>query len=192
MKIDLIRLTPTHWQRCVSDFRDIRKGWLRKISCRIRNAMFNILHEIFKSHPFLMSGRCWQGYGAKRIKSNFADRGSSGTRFGAPLYYLKSGILFSFLQKHRFWEVFLQRYEVFGLIQPFCCRVIFLFAQVNPWFAEAKQSIASWIKAYRRSKCIPATKCRHATRPTIPTELLKLCLTNLLQTTLLTTTPCNP
>ena len=60
-----------------------------KISCRISNTMYDILQEILQSYPLLMSRKfethgC-QWYGVKRIKSSFADKGNSGTRFGAPL-----------------------------------------------------------------------------------------------------------
>ena len=64
-KIDLICLTPCHWQPCVSKFCDIRKGWLCKLSFRISNAMCDywtsiierllIQQEILLSHPFPMS-----------------------------------------------------------------------------------------------------------------------------------------
>ena len=49
-----------------------------EISCRLRNAMFDILQEILQSRPFLMSQNFeMQGcqlYGVKRIKSVFVDR----------------------------------------------------------------------------------------------------------------------
>ena len=59
----------------------------------INHAMFAILQEILQSHPFLMSRnfeiQSCQQYGVKRIKPIFVDKGNSGTRFGALLYYLK-------------------------------------------------------------------------------------------------------
>ena len=65
-----------------------------KISSRISNAMFDILQEILQSYPFLKSGNfktqgC-QWYGAKRIKSGFADKENSGTRFIGHIYIASS------------------------------------------------------------------------------------------------------
>ena len=51
--------------------------------------MFDILQEIVQCYPFLMSrnfkeqGDQW--YGVQRIKSIWAEKENSGTRFGAPL-----------------------------------------------------------------------------------------------------------
>ena len=97
-EINLIRLAPYHWRPCVSKFRDIRKDGLHKISCRIRLFDARISRclfckKILQSLPFLVSqnfgtqGRQW--YGAKWIIFIFANKGNGGTRFGAPLYYLK-------------------------------------------------------------------------------------------------------
>ena len=122
-KTDLILLIPYYWQICVSKFRDIRKEWLCKTSCRMSNPKFDdhhskftwcstssignamfvyrvaILHEILQSHPFLISQNfetqgC-QMCEVERIKSIFAVKWNSGTRYGVPLYYTK---YFSFLQ----------------------------------------------------------------------------------------------
>ena len=102
----------------VSKFRDIRKGWLCKISRRIsdallivreianlqnflqnkeRNVRYN-LQKILQSHFFLMpriETQDCQGYGVKRIKSNFADKGNNGTRFGTSLYTSNSPQFFN-------------------------------------------------------------------------------------------------
>ena len=82
-----------HRQPCVSKFRDIRKGLLRKISCKISNIALFILQVILQSHPFLMLRKfethgC-QWYGVIRIKSIFAAKGNDGKRFGAAFSYLK-------------------------------------------------------------------------------------------------------
>ena len=81
--IDLVPLTPYHWQLCVSNFWNVRKGRLAKlihrvknmifdnnrtlwclfckklpicnIFCKIRKAIFDILQEILKSCSFFMS-----------------------------------------------------------------------------------------------------------------------------------------
>ena len=64
--------------------------------------MFGIVKDVIsRSHAILMSQnfemqnrQCW--YEDKRIKYIFADKGNSGTRLGAPLYYLKYSSLFFF------------------------------------------------------------------------------------------------
>ena len=78
-KINLIHLTPYHWQTGVSNFRDIRKGRLCKIFFQNKECfLFDILQEILQSHPFSMSrkfkteGCKW--YGVKRIKCIVADK----------------------------------------------------------------------------------------------------------------------
>ena len=52
-KVDLIRLTPYHWQPFISNFRDITKWWLCKISCRLLNITLLILQEIKCSAIFV-------------------------------------------------------------------------------------------------------------------------------------------
>ena len=55
IKIDLICLSPYHWQPCVSNFCDIKKRWLSQISCRISNLAFLILQEILQIGNFLQN-----------------------------------------------------------------------------------------------------------------------------------------
>ena len=92
-KIDLIRVTTHHWQPYVSKFRVIQKRMtLQKFFQDMEHRLF-ILQKLLPSHPFRISRnfetkRC-QWYGVKQIKSIFVDKGNSGTRFGASLYYLK-------------------------------------------------------------------------------------------------------
>ena len=70
------------------------------------NIALLILRKIWQSHLFL----CYESlkrrvYGVKWIKSIFADKRNSETRFGAPLYYLKCG-------SHFFYKIDLQQYLI--------------------------------------------------------------------------------
>ena len=66
---------------------------LWKLSRRINNVIFNILQEMFQSYSFLKSQKfqiqSCQWYGVKRIEYIFVDKGICGTRFWAPVYYLR-------------------------------------------------------------------------------------------------------
>ena len=67
--IRLILLTPYYPQPCVSNFCDIRNGWLCKISCKISIAMFDNLQETLGSYPFLMA-RKFETQGCQITESN--------------------------------------------------------------------------------------------------------------------------
>ena len=80
------------WQNCVSNFREIKKGWLCKISSRISNITSLILREILQSHFFWCHESLKQRV-AKVTESNGLNLflriwGNSGTRFEAAYYYL--------------------------------------------------------------------------------------------------------
>ena len=77
----------------------------KQSNVQLSNIALLILQKTLQSHAFLMSRtqNC-QLYGVKQIKSIFAEKRDSGTRFGAPLYFLKyrsSGIFNNLITKIR-------------------------------------------------------------------------------------------
>ena len=77
-ELDLIRETSYHWQLFVSNFCDISKGCLCKISFRLSNIALLFLREMLRSYPFLMSRNferlgC-QWCGVKRIKFTYLGK----------------------------------------------------------------------------------------------------------------------